>query len=102
MTVSPVGRSYCRWFIAHDVRFVALIDAHEKADTSHRDVSLGNLTLSRLKEGTERFGQLIDWELSCKPNRAAARDHVLTVRPILLALSRSPDVFEGDSRVYVR
>jgi hypothetical protein len=88
-------------FIAHDVRFVALIDAHEKADTSHRDVSLGNLILSRLGEGTERVGHLIDWELSCKLSRPTARDHVLTVHPILLALNRNPDAFEGDSRFYI-
>jgi hypothetical protein len=71
------------WFTAYDVYFVALIDAYEKAETLHRDVSLGNIILCRLKEGMERFGYLIDWELSCKLGRATIRDHVLTVCLIL-------------------
>ena len=61
------------------------MDAYEKAGTLHRDVSLGNIILARLKEGAERVGYLIDWELSCEPKKATARDHVLTVRLTLLA-----------------
>jgi len=83
--VSPVGRPYHRWLTAHDDCFAALTDAHEKADTLHRDVSLGNIILARLKEETERVGHLIDWELSCKVGREAVRDHVLTVSLMVLA-----------------
>ena len=72
-----------RWFTAYDVCFVALIDAYEKAETLHRDVSLGNIILCRLKESMGRVGYLIDWELSCKLGRATIRDHVLTVCLIL-------------------
>ena len=85
MMVSPVGKSYYRWFTTHDVHFAALKDAHDKADTLHRDVSLGNIILARLKEKAERIGHLIDWELSCKRGRVMPRDHVLTVRLILLS-----------------
>jgi len=82
---SPVGWPYYHWVTAHDVRFAALMDAHEKADTHHRDVSLGNIILAKLKGATEREAHLVDWELSCKKGKVDARDHVLTVRLILLA-----------------
>ena len=81
--VSPVGKSYYHWFTAHDVRFAALKDAHDKADTLHRDVSLGNIILARLKEKAERIGHLIDWELYCERGKVMPRDHVLTVRLML-------------------
>ena len=61
------------------------MDAYEKAGTLHRDVSLGNIILARLKEGAERVGYLIDWELSCKLENATAHDRMLTVRLTLLA-----------------
>jgi len=101
LMVSLVGRPYHRWFSAHSVRSVALTDAHEKADTLHRDVSLGNIILYRLKEKMERVGYLVDWELSRKPSKRTARDHVLTVRLMLLALNGGTDVFKGDSCFYV-
>ena len=81
--VSPVGKPYHHWLTAHDVRFAALKDVYEKADTLHCDISLGNIILARLKEKTERTGYLIDWELSCKKWGVTPRDHVLTVRLIL-------------------
>jgi hypothetical protein len=99
---SLVGRVCRHWLTTHDVLLVALVDAHEKADALHCDVSLGNIILCKLKEGTERVGYLIDWELSCKRSRAMARGHALTVRLILLTLNGSPDAFEGDSRLYVQ
>ena len=99
--VSPVEKPHCRWFVAHDICFEALVDAHEKADTIHRDVALGNIILARLEEKMERVGYLIDWELSCKLNKATAREHALTVRPILLSPGGSLDAFKGDSRLYV-
>ena len=90
--VLPVGGSYYCWFTAHHVRSVASTDAYEKAGTLHRDVSLGNLILSRLEEGAERVGYLIDWELSYKPNKGTGRNHMLTVRLILFGPSGSHDV----------
>lgn len=99
---SLVGKVYHHRLTTHDVLLVALVDAHEKADTLNCDVSLGNIILCRLKEGTERVGYLIDWELSYKRSRATARGHALTVRLILLTLNGNSDAFEGDSRLYVR
>jgi len=100
--VSLVGRSRYRWFTVHDVLSVALVDAHDKADTLHRDVSLGNIILCQLKEEMERVGYLIDWELSCKRSKTTVRDHVLTVRLIPSARSENPDIrLQGDSCFYV-
>ena len=99
--VSPVGKPYCRWFVAHDICFEALVDAHEKADTIHRDVALGNIILARLEEKMERVGYLIDWELSCKLSNEMAREHALTVRLIFLSPGGSLDAFKGDSCLYV-
>lgn len=85
--VSPVGRLSHSWSGTYNIPFAALIDAHDKADTLHRDVSLGNIILCRLKEEMERVGYLIDWELGCRRSKVIARDHVLTVRPMFLALN---------------
>jgi len=49
----------------------------------------------------ERVGYLIDWELSCRLSKVAVRDHMLTVRPVLLAPSGSPDTLKGDSCFHV-
>jgi hypothetical protein len=57
------------------------MDAHDKAGTLHRDISLGNIILYRVKKETERLGYLVDWELGCKPRKTAARGRALAVRP---------------------
>ena len=43
-----------------------MVDAHDKADTLHRDVSFDNIILYRDEDGTLRVGYLIDRELSRK------------------------------------
>ena len=98
--VSSVGQSYNRRFTAYDVRFAALMDAYERG-ILHRDVSLGNIILARLKEKTERVGYLVDWELSCKLNRAAARDHVLTVRLMLLTRVEGPYILSKGTPAFM-
>ena len=79
--VSPVGRSYYHRFTTHSARPIALMDAHEKAGTLHRDVALGNIILYRPRKEMERMGYLIDRELCCKLNKVTIRRRVLTVRP---------------------
>jgi len=79
--VSPVGRSYYHRFTTHGARPIALMDAHEKVGTLHRDVALGNIILYRPRKEMERIGYLIDWELGCKLNKVTVRRHALTVRP---------------------
>ena len=55
------------------------MDAHSKAKTLHRDLSLGNIILYMVPGQATRAGYLIDWELSCKIDKMTVRDHVLTV-----------------------
>ena len=60
------------------------MDAHEKAQTLHRNVSLPNIILHRPEQGARRAGYLIDWELGVVPRNRAPYDHVLAVCPIVL------------------
>ena len=64
--------------------FTAVMDAHEKAETLHRNVSLPNIILYRPERGARRAGYLIDWELCVVPRNRAPYDHVLAVCPIVL------------------
>lgn len=71
-----------------------MIDAHDKADTSHQDVSLGNIILYRDEDGALRVGYLIDWELSRKVDNVPRNTFKLAVCGIfssclLLSLTRS-------------
>ena len=53
------------------------MDAHSKARTLHRDLSVGNIILYRVPDKPVRVGYLIDWELSCKVDKATVPDNVL-------------------------
>ena len=55
------------------------MDAHSKAKTLHRDLSLGNIILYKPPDQSIRVGYLIDWELSCKTAEVGVRDHFLMV-----------------------
>lgn len=101
ITVSLVGRPCHCWFTAYGVYFLAVMDAHCKAQTLHCDVSLPNIILHRSKEGERRVGYLVDWELGCNLNNIKPRDHILIVCPIFSTLRGSPNQFKGYSRVYV-
>ncbi|KAF9642368.1 hypothetical protein BDM02DRAFT_3072078, partial [Thelephora ganbajun] len=59
--------------------FNAVMDAHDKADTVHQDVSLPNIILYRPEKEMKRVGYLVDWELGCKLSEVALRDNVLIV-----------------------
>jgi len=65
----------------HSARLTAFMDAHGKAETLHRDISLGNIILYRPRKEVERLGYLVDWELTCKLSEVTARGHLLIVRP---------------------
>ena len=56
-----------------------MVDAHEKADTSHRDLSLDNIMLYKDVGKIVRVGYLIDWGVSRKTGNAPPRPHVLSV-----------------------
>lgn len=56
-----------------------MIDAHDKADTLHRDLSLGNIILYRDAGGTLRVGYLIDWEFSRKVDNVPTDTSILPV-----------------------
>lgn len=59
------------------------MDAHSKARTLHRDISLSNIILYKLPHQQTRVGHLIDWEFGCKIGRTTTRDHILSVSPSL-------------------
>jgi len=42
--------------------FAAVVDAHDKANALHQDMSLDNIILYRDEDGTPRAGYLINWE----------------------------------------
>ncbi|KAF9650769.1 hypothetical protein BDM02DRAFT_3259485 [Thelephora ganbajun] len=65
--------------------FNAVMDAHDKAHTLHRDVSLPNIILYRPGKEMARVGCLIDWELGCKLSKVTPRDHVLTGTPAFMS-----------------
>ena len=71
------------------------MDAHSKARTLHRDVSLGNIILYKLPHQQTRVGYLIDWELACKIDKVGVRDHVITVSSALLPRSNSDKCTKG-------
>ena len=58
------------------------MDAHSKAGTLHRDLSLGNIILYKFPEKPIRVGYLIDWERSCKIDKVG-RSHNLMVAFLL-------------------
>jgi len=58
---------------------LAVMDAHSRANTLHRNLSPDNIILLRLPGKQIRVGYLINWELSCKTDRVTVRNHVLTV-----------------------
>lgn len=61
------------------IYYVAMTDAFEKADTIHRDISVGNILLVKHSDDGPRTGYLIDWELSCKTDKKLRRKHERTV-----------------------
>ena len=82
--------------------YVAVMEAHNKAQTLHRDVGLPNIVLYRPKEGVRRTGYLTNLELGCELSKIRPRDRrTLTVGPTFLASSGSPNQFTGDYRFYV-
>ncbi|OBZ71149.1 hypothetical protein A0H81_08673 [Grifola frondosa] len=59
--------------------FQCMLDAYNKDQRIHRDVSLSNIILHRDGTGVRR-GYLVDWELSCRPDlKGEARDYWRTV-----------------------
>ena len=64
------------------------MDAHDKADTLHRDVALGNIILYEDADVTSRVGYLIDWELSHKAKGVPIDTFNLTVcrTPIMFTI----------------
>jgi len=57
-----------------------VIDAHDKAATLHRNVSLGNVILYKDADETSRVGYLINWELGRKANDVPIDTSSLPVR----------------------
>ena len=51
-----------------------MVDALEKADTIHRDISVGNILLVKHSNSKPRTGYLIDWELSCQVDKTLRRE----------------------------
>ena len=62
------------------------MDAHSKAKTLHRDLSVGNIILYKLPDQAIRVGYLIDWELSCKMDKLGVRENVLIVIPSMFPM----------------
>ncbi|KAF9644190.1 hypothetical protein BDM02DRAFT_3122282, partial [Thelephora ganbajun] len=65
--------------------FNAVMDAHDKADTLHQDVSLPNIILYRPEKEMKRVGYLVDWELGCKLSEVALRGNVLVGTPAFMS-----------------
>lgn len=79
-----------------------MIDAHNKADTLHRDVNLENIILYMDVDGTSRVGYLINWNLSCKTDDTpidASKLPVCSIHPLTLTITS--DASPGDSRFQV-
>jgi len=60
--------------------FIAVINAHDKANTLHRAVNLENIILYMDIDGTSRAGHLVNWDLSCKTNSPPISASKLPVR----------------------
>ena len=73
----------------------AVMDAHLKARTLHRDISLGNIILYKSPHQQTRVGYLIDWELGCKIDKVGVQDHVITVSSSLFPWSHSDKYIKG-------
>lgn len=74
--------------------FTAVMDANEKAETLHQDVSLSNIILYRPMEGEARVGCLVDWELAATLGSIKPRN-ALIVCPMFLAPSKALTHLKG-------
>lgn len=71
-----------------ETSFAASVDARQKSNRLHRDISIHNIILVR-KGDEVRIGILIDWELSCKCDRTGtAFQYSRTVSEVLFTYSQ--------------
>lgn len=77
-----------------------MVDAYEKRDRLHRDISANNILLVRDSGTTKRMAYVIDWEFSVKSAEARSHCYRIPVCSVSTGVNSSClDLFSGNMAV---